>query len=126
MRLPTTTLLVILSVVAYAQTESTLVIKKHTTTSTEVKEYRKIFATNLNYPYDTICSLLTLNLTPLQGMYDSMSLYNLKHTQTAGINTHFYTVQGTRGNAIITFYKKQENGSYQMIYYRNWTIKCRE
>ncbi len=119
----TTLLLLALSVIASAQTDKTFVVKKKQPGGKV--EYPKIYDYNISQPGDTACGSLTLNLTSIYGQYDSMALYNLKFIQTIGVNTQMYQITTRTGNAIVTFYKAQKDGSFSMIYYRNWTIKCR-
>lgn len=109
--------------VGYSQTNVTFTVKKKNDAG--AKEAVKMIDWNIGPPGDTICNSVLLNLTPMQGLYDSISLLNLKWVYTTGINTHYYGTTSHSGHAIITFYRKEKNGSFSMVYFRNWVIACR-
>jgi hypothetical protein len=112
-----------ISVCFCQQAEQTFIVKKRKVEAK--KEFPKVFDLKLGGIGDTICGSIVIDLSPAEGYYDSISLFNLKkHREAAGKNTYFYGVTTKSGHAIITFFKKEKDGSYKMVYFRNWVIHC--
>ena len=114
--------LLLLCAMTHAQeTEQTFIVKKRVVE--QKREFPKVFDLKLGPVGDTICDLINIDLKPAQGIYDSLSLFNLKQLKQSG-NVFYPSTQS--GHAIITLYKKEKNGSYKMVYFRNWVIHCRD
>ncbi len=114
----------LLSFCSAQQTEQTFIVKKRAVESK--KEFPKIFDLKLGGVGDTICGSISLNLEPAQGYYDSISLVNLRIMDKEMLKKtqRYYVATSKNGHAIITFYKKEKDGSYKMVYFRNWVIHC--
>jgi len=105
------------------QTEQTFIVKKRAFENK--KEFPKIFDLKLAPGVDTICGGIMLDLSPAKGYYDSVFLFNLQMRDYGfGGDKYFFDTTNRNGHAIITFYKKEKDGSYKMVYFRNWVIHC--
>lgn len=105
------------------QTGQTFIVKKRAVENK--REFPIVFDLRVGTSRDTICSGIFLDLNPIQGYYDSISLFNLKKTnQKFGKNKGVFATTSNNGHAIITFYKKEKDGTFKMIYFRNWVIHC--
>ena len=122
-----TVLLISLSTILalyYAQqTEQTFTVKKRSVETK--KEFQRIFDLKLAPGIDTICRGIWLDLEPVKPYYDSISTFNLK---LKPINKKWTMLQtttvGNGGHGILKFYQKQKDGTYKLIYIRNWVINC--
>lgn len=109
--------------VGYSQTNVTFTVKKN---PTETKSNNRFITDwKIGPAGDTICNSVELDFTKIQGLYDSVSLLNLKQVFTRSPNVYWYGTTTHNGHAIITFYRKEKNGSFSMVYFRNWVIACR-
>ena len=105
------------------QTEQTFIVKKRAPGNK--RDFPKVFDLKIGPVGDTICGGVMLDLTPAGGLFDSVSLFNLKrYEERLGPNGYFYGATNKTGHAIISLYKKQKDGTSKLIYFRNWVIHC--
>ncbi|HLP21837.1 MAG TPA: hypothetical protein VK174_16100 [Chitinophagales bacterium] len=111
-------------VAGYAQSSETFIVKKKATTAVG---HIKIGNWKLGPAEDTICNSVMIDLTTVQGMYDSISVVNMRLIDSFYANTlkRIYATTNHTGHAIITFFRKQPDNTYTMVYFRNWVIACR-
>ncbi len=90
-------------------------------------EMERLFDLKLAPGYDTVCSSIFIDLTPVAPYYDSLGLYNLKYGGK-GRNVSFFNVTtiGSGGYARLKFYQHQKDNSYKLVYVRSFKIACKE
>jgi hypothetical protein len=105
------------------QSEQTFTVKKRPTETK--KEFQRIFDLKLAPGVDTICHDLWLDLSPVKPYYDSVSVFNFKMETFRKTMAHLKTITvGNGGHGILKFYQKQKDGSFKLVYIRNWVIDC--
>lgn len=106
------------------QNEQIFIVKKRTVENKN--GFPKILDLKLGAVGDTICGSVRMDLSPAMGYFDSISVVNLRIMDRAMLyqTRRWYVTTSNSGHAIITFYKKEKDGSYKMVYFRNWVIHC--
>ena len=108
------------------QTEQSFVVKKNG--AENKKGVPRIIDLQYGAVGDTICGSVRIDFSSALGTYDSISLFNLKIMDKEMLmqNKRWYFVIDNFGRAIISLYKKQKNGNYKPVWFRNWVVSCKK
>lgn len=113
---------------AVAQSEQTFVVKKKNASPQQNIQRDKIYKLNLFVGIDTIYGGGYYDFTAARGWHDSIATTGMKYTlYQNGTYIALYPLnQRWDGTAMIKLYKKDSNGSMNLVYMKNFYTRVRK